>query len=113
MSRLTLDSAAIDRPRRAPADLRLALPAVACWLAVLWGLGRSPGPVLGAGLLAIALTVLAGLAGRRSGRWYPVAAGCFQRGLERAFSGFLRSLDRKPRRLAHRAQFWSVPLPSG
>src|SRR4051812_12543914 len=28
-------------------------------------------------------------------------------------NGFLRSIDRKPRRLARVAQFWSGPLPSG
>jgi competence protein ComEC len=76
MSRFPLDPPGAGRLRPAPVDLRLALPAAAGWLAVLWGLGRSPGPVLGAGLLATALTVLTGLAGRRNGGWYPVAASC-------------------------------------
>lgn len=74
MSRVEL--AVVDRPRRAPVDLRLALPAMAAWLAVLWGLGRSAGSVAGAGLLAVTLAVLAGLAGHRNVRWFPVAAGC-------------------------------------
>jgi competence protein ComEC len=76
MSRFELELTATDRFRPAPVDLRLALPAVAGWLAVLWGLGRPAGLVLGAGLLALALTALLGLAGHRNGRWYLVAAGC-------------------------------------
>ncbi|MFL6163896.1 MAG: ComEC/Rec2 family competence protein [Jatrophihabitantaceae bacterium] len=61
---------------RAPVDLRLALPALAGWLTVLWGLGRTAGQVLLAAVLAVALTVLFGLAGQRNRRWYLLASAC-------------------------------------
>ena len=74
MSRFEL--AVADRTEQAPADLRLAVPAVVAWLTVLWGLGRPAVQVLYAALVALALAVALGLAGRRNGRWYAAAAAC-------------------------------------
>jgi competence protein ComEC len=73
MSRLEFAVPADDRP---VVDLRLALPAGAGWLAVLWGLGRSPGHVLLVATLALLLTVLLTVIGGRQGRWYVPAAAC-------------------------------------
>ena len=56
-----------------PLDLRLALPAVLGWLAVLWGLGRSWPLVLGAALLAGPFAAATARSGRRCYAW---AVGC-------------------------------------
>lgn len=61
---------------RLPLDLRLAAPALAGWLALLWGLGRPWSVALGAGGAAagVALVVVAVVRLGRLGRWaYPVA----------------------------------------
>src|SRR5689334_16211771 len=76
MSRFESGSLTDDRSERPPVDLRLALPAAAAWLAVLWGLGRPAGQVLCAALAAVGLAGILGLAGGRNERWYPVAAAC-------------------------------------
>lgn len=72
MSRLDPD----ERSPLSGLDLRLALPALAAWLAVLWGLGRTAGQVLLAALCALALAVASALAGRGNRRWYASAAAC-------------------------------------
>jgi competence protein ComEC len=65
-----------DQDERAPLDLRLALPALAGWLAAIWGLGRSVEAVLVAAGLCWLLTAALGVAGRHYRGCLPAAAAC-------------------------------------
>ncbi len=76
MSRLQQGVPLAERSSLAELDLRLALPALAGWLAAIWGLGRTSGQVLLAALCSLVLSVALGLAGRFSRRWYVGAAAC-------------------------------------
>ena len=73
MKRLEL---AAGEAERTPLDLRLALPALAGWLAVIWGLGRSAEAVLLAAGLCWLLTAALGFAGRWDRRCFSAAAAC-------------------------------------
>jgi competence protein ComEC len=59
-----------------PVDLRLALPALAGWLAACWGLARSPGAVLTAAGVAALCGVLLMVAALKLRRWYGLAFAC-------------------------------------
>lgn len=60
----------------ATVDLRLAGPALAGWMAALWGLGHSGGVVLTVAVAALAGAGLGLLGGRRHRAWYVIGGGC-------------------------------------